>query len=221
MKFDNTLIYKKNSIWFISDTHFGHDNILKFEKGYHNFANIKEHDIEIITNWNAIVDFDDTVFFLGDFTMPKVNIEYVKSILAQLPGKIVWIYGNHDLVSTDLTLQKEFSKLANIIEFTNYKEILVEVKEPSNGRYKNSNIKPVKLFHYPIAEFSGMFKGHYHFYGHTHEKVYTIKNAYSVSTCLHNYSLVNFDTLDKKIKEINGSNRLREFNIRRVEGKTW
>jgi calcineurin-like phosphoesterase family protein len=58
MKVREELIYEPNKTQVISDTHFGHDNVLKFEAGYHNFANIEDHDKTIVTNWFATV-YDD------------------------------------------------------------------------------------------------------------------------------------------------------------------
>ena len=41
-------IYDPAKTWFISDPHFDHSNVLRFEEGFHNFKSIEEHDNEII-----------------------------------------------------------------------------------------------------------------------------------------------------------------------------
>ena len=51
--------------YFTSDLHFGHENILRFDK--RPFSSIKEHDEELIKRWNAKVKPGDTVYILGDF----------------------------------------------------------------------------------------------------------------------------------------------------------
>lgn len=220
MKLIENLIYDRNSTWFISDPHFGHANVLKFEEGYHNFKSIEEHDLEIVTNWYSKVHDTDTVFFLGDASMPKVKFDYVKNIFAKLPGKIVWLWGNHDYhIKANYHWQKELKSVANIIEFADYKEIFVTCKEVTDFPYKYEYVKPISLFHYPIAEPNGYFKKHYHFYGHTHENLYPIKNAYSVAVCLNGYSPVNYDELHKKIIEFNERlDRPGQPSIQRIKG---
>ena len=53
-----------NKIFYISDLHFGHDNIIKYDN--RPFKNTKEMEEKIIENWNNTVDNDDTVYILGD-----------------------------------------------------------------------------------------------------------------------------------------------------------
>lgn len=81
-----------NGLFLTSDTHFCHENILRFCK--RPFNSIEEHDKTLIDNWNSVVGPEDTVFHLGDFCFggyPKW-----KQIRDQLNGHIVLIRGNHD-----------------------------------------------------------------------------------------------------------------------------
>ena len=66
--------------YFISDTHFGHKNILKLDN--RNFKTIEEHDNTLIKNWNNAVGIDDDVFILGDISWYNATktIEIVKSL---------------------------------------------------------------------------------------------------------------------------------------------
>lgn len=105
--------------YFISDTHFGHSNILRYckrpfikESDLDNrgewkseyLANLrcKEMDSTIIKNWNSRVKDEDIVFFLGDFCFSKSSeapdskknaFDYYRS---QLKGNIIFFKGNHD-----------------------------------------------------------------------------------------------------------------------------
>jgi len=83
--------------WIISDTHFGHENIIKYEK--RPYVNAKHMDLFLIANWNKKVKNSDKVFHLGDFAFG--NKEYIKSIVAQLNGDIFLIIGNHDYKKAD------------------------------------------------------------------------------------------------------------------------
>ena len=52
-------------IYYISDTHFGHANMITIDN--RPFSNLKEMDDYIIKAWNSKVTNDDDVYFLGDF----------------------------------------------------------------------------------------------------------------------------------------------------------
>lgn len=80
-------------IWIISDTHFQHENILKFEPTRPG-STIQEHDEALIDNWNSVVKPGDKVYHLGDVVMG--NKETFPKLWAKLHGKKRLIVGNHD-----------------------------------------------------------------------------------------------------------------------------
>ena len=78
-------------IYFISDTHFSHSNIIKYCN--RPFNNVDIMNEALINNWNSIVNKNDIVYHLGDFTIDYDNLgELVK----KLNGKIYLIRGNHE-----------------------------------------------------------------------------------------------------------------------------
>ena len=79
-------------IFFTSDTHFGHANIMKYCK--RPFETVEEMDQAIIDNWNSVVRPEDIVFHLGDFGF--CGSLRLREIVDQLNGKIYLITGNHD-----------------------------------------------------------------------------------------------------------------------------
>jgi len=87
-------------IFFVSDTHFGHANILKFEKDgvrvRPEFSSIEEMNEFLIWQWNAKIKPDDKVYHLGDVCFG--GIETVRKIMPRLNGKKRLILGNHDRV---------------------------------------------------------------------------------------------------------------------------
>lgn len=82
-----------DNIFFTSDLHFGHKNILQFCN--RPFATTEEMDEALIQNWNSVIKPNDWVFNLGDFAFAPHWRWY--EILARLNGKHVLILGNHDI----------------------------------------------------------------------------------------------------------------------------
>lgn len=60
-------IYKfdPSEVWFTSDTHFGHENIIRYCG--RPFRNTEEMNAELIRRWRETVPEDGIVFHLGDF----------------------------------------------------------------------------------------------------------------------------------------------------------
>lgn len=81
------------NIWFISDTHFGHENIIKYEN--RPFTDTKEMDNFLIKNWNSVVKNGDKVFHLGDLVFKGDKIKSTE-LIVKLNGDITLIKGNHD-----------------------------------------------------------------------------------------------------------------------------
>lgn len=77
--------------FFTSDHHFGHANIIQYCK--RPFKNVEEMNEKLIENWNKIVSEQDTVYYLGDFSLSKAP---VLNITGRLKGKKILIAGNHD-----------------------------------------------------------------------------------------------------------------------------
>lgn len=90
---------------YISDTHFGHANIINFDK--RPFKSVEEMDEALIQNWNEVVHKDDTVNILGDFCWQKAS-RWIE-ILKQLKGNKILIRGNHDLKSFPHELKNYFA----------------------------------------------------------------------------------------------------------------
>lgn len=79
-------------IFFTSDTHFSHQNILSYCD--RPFNDTDEMDEAIIANWNRTVSPHDTVYHLGDIALGPIATSLPK--VARLNGHKIAILGNHD-----------------------------------------------------------------------------------------------------------------------------
>ena len=77
--------------YFIADTHFGHQNIIRFCD--RPFPDAETMDRALIANWNERVNDDDRVYILGDLLYRCVD---PIGILSQLKGRKHLLVGNHD-----------------------------------------------------------------------------------------------------------------------------
>ena len=84
------------NIFFISDTHFAHSNILTFlnqdGSNLRTFESVEHMDEHMVHCWNKTVSPNDKVYHLGDVRMSKKHLP----ILTRLNGEKVLIKGNHD-----------------------------------------------------------------------------------------------------------------------------
>lgn len=132
--------------YYISDLHFGHSNILKFDN--RPFFTTKEMDQEIIKRWNSKVKRGDCVYILGDFCWSR-DPEDWKYYLRKLNGQKFLIKGNHD-IRLPQDVKKMFAQICD------YKEV------------KDCG-KTIILSHYPIITYRSDYnKNVYMFYGHVH-----------------------------------------------------
>lgn len=78
----------RNNLWLISDTHFGHRNIIRYGE------RPESHEAIMLSNWIERVGEDDQILHLGDVTM-GAPARWEK-IISRLPGEKFLMKGNHD-----------------------------------------------------------------------------------------------------------------------------
>lgn len=84
------------NVFITSDTHFRHNNIIKYCN--RPFKNVDEMNNSLIKNWNSVVSNEDVVFHLGDFGFGSKD--QLSPIIKSLNGTIVMLHGNHKSLST-------------------------------------------------------------------------------------------------------------------------
>lgn len=80
------------AIFFTSDPHYWHLNVIKFCG--RPYATREDMNEDLIAGWNSIVQPQDTVYVLGDFCFGGTNKKI--AILERLQGYKILIKGNHD-----------------------------------------------------------------------------------------------------------------------------
>lgn len=120
-------------IYFSSDHHIGHDNIIRFcNRPFKDITDMNNHCIEM---WNNTIGPEDEIYYLGDFSY-KISKRNAKYFLQQLNGKKYMIKGNHDR-----TEYLNNFKNINLIEWWDYSH---DLTYEHNGKSYNFS-----LSHYP------------------------------------------------------------------------
>ena len=137
-------------IWFTSDQHWRHANILKFTNrdgtlirpGFRDLAHMDEHMMDM---WNQTVKpTGDKVYQCGDFCFNAADGE---KIIKRLHGHKRWIPGNHDKIK----------ELAKFFEKVNIWRIFKE--------------EGFIVTHVPIIEGCFRHKVVLNVHGHTHQNI--------------------------------------------------
>lgn len=172
-----------SNLFFTSDTHFGHANVIKYSN--RPFNNKDEMDEAIIENWNNAVSDKDIIYHLGDFSFRDYN--QTKNILRRLKGHKHFLFGNHDQV---------FKKNKDLFGFfesvSDYKEI-------------KWNDRKIVLIHYPLLTWNKGHHGAFHLHGHCHGSVNHLNRGTTrvdVGVDNFNYTPVSVDTIEDLFKNV-------------------
>lgn len=117
----------EEKIYFFSDAHFDHKNIIKYCN--RPFNSTSEMNQILVGNWQDSVGDNDIVFFLGDMSYGKdrKSIDYW---LGKLTGKVSYIRGNHD---TDIINRANVIHSHYGIKYNDYQFLLMHDPHRPNG----------------------------------------------------------------------------------------
>ncbi len=164
-----------HKIWFTSDTHFGHDG----EARRRGFASAREHDEELIQNWNAFVKKDDVIFHLGDFTC-NAKSDVQERVFRRLNGKKYLVLGNHD---NDATLALGWAAPP-------VQRMIVQI-----GKQEHV------LDHYAGRTWYGSFHGSIQLYGHSHGRMPETRQSCDVGVDVWNKCPASIDQIHALIAD--------------------
>jgi calcineurin-like phosphoesterase family protein len=146
----------KTKIFFTSDLHFGHKNIIKYcERPY---QNVDEMNIELRTNWNLKVGKNDVVFVIGDFAFAKEAV--LSDLIWSLNGKIYLVPGNHDNLD-------EYGKIMSKNPALKEKFVIVPQLFEVDIQVEDEKLRFV-CCHYAMRVWNKSHYGSIQLYGHSH-----------------------------------------------------
>lgn len=184
----------KVKTWLISDTHFGHRNILTFktfdgkiERSLRDFKDVDHMDWTMVANWNKVVGPEDKVYHLGDVAICTWN--HLHPILSSLNGRKVLIKGNHDT-----------------LKLSQYAQHFYDIR----GYHI---LDGILLAHIPIhPESLSRWKGQVH--GHLHANKMKEPFYMNVSVEQINYTPIDFEEV-KKYFDTHGRHRTNDVDERK------
>lgn len=166
------------SVYVISDTHFGHKNILKFRN---EFETIEEHDCVISTNIAQMCGKRDSLYILGDVCLSAGGFESLKWIAERVEHLHI-VLGNHDNERKGSPSVEDYTKLCK-------------------GVYGMKAYKSAWLTHAPVHPEE--LRGKYNIHGHVHSNSVDDPRYFNVSCEAVNYKPVNMVDVFEQLKERN------------------
>ena len=160
------------NIFFTSDTHYNHKNIVRGTTEWkqennpypvdrtRDFNTLEEHNTELVKSINSIVKPDDILYHLGDWSFG--GHENIKKFREQLHCKeIHLIFGNHDQ-----HIEKAGSPYRELFTSTqHYLELNLRIDSMKSGQYGKTKIC---LSHFAHRIWNKAHHGAIHLYGHSH-----------------------------------------------------
>lgn len=183
-----------DNVFFTSDTHFNHQNIILYCN--RPFDTIEEMNEKLVQNWNERVPVDGIVFHCGDFALG--GSEAWNKILPRLNGQIHLILGNHDIKNFRQGYADNFASVQE--------QLTVDVGK-----------RRLILTHFPLLCYHGTWRteqncwnvhGHVHLcknkYDNNGKDFERMKLAfptqYDVGVDLNDYTPMSFEELENRVK---------------------
>lgn len=184
-------IEDSSKIFFTSDTHFNHKNIILYCQ--RPFETVEKMNEVLIANWNSKVPSDGIVFHCGDFALG--GSEAWHKIMPRLNGKIHLILGNHDLKNFRQGYADSFASVQE--------QLTIDIGK-----------KKIILTHFPLLCYHGTWGSEmnvWNLMGHVHtlksnnsgkdfERLqYLFPTQYDVGVDFNNYTPISFQEVKEKI----------------------
>lgn len=145
-------------IWFTSDTHYGHSNIVRGQskwdgrRGTRDFETVEEMNAALVEGINKHVKKHDILYHLGDWSFGgRDNIEVFRN---KLNVDIIHLcFGNHD---------------HHIVKYEAYRELFCTTQSVRQMKLEGHEFF---LSHYSHRVWDRAHHGAIHLYGHSHDSL--------------------------------------------------
>lgn len=199
-------------VFFISDTHIGHKNILRFSperiKAFNlrNDDDIQKHDDYIINMFNTMTKRGDHVYIIGDFIMTPQD-QAIK-ILHRIKSNGVILHlivGNHDKSTKNMNNMFESIDLIKNVTF-----------KQSTFPFLGMDLQVV-MCHYPFKSWSNKCRGSLNLYGHVHNNSPWLDDSddlalnVGLDASFSNYELIPLEKVWKWYKNRIGDNNPKDY----------
>ena len=162
-----------STVWFTSDEHYGHRNIIKYCN--RPFEDVNDMDSILIFNHNCNVNNEDWVIHGGDFSMIRNKETVYRKYISYLKGKHVFLRGSHDYWMRD---------------GTRYGEIW----ERRFGEYY------IVVCHYAMRVWPRSHYGSFMLYGHSHGNLPPVGKQHDIGVDNNNYRPISLDEVIEIMK---------------------
>jgi calcineurin-like phosphoesterase family protein len=162
------VLEKGQSLFFTSDTHYGHTNICRATTRWtdadnvtRDFKSLEHMNTTIVDNINEIVGENDILIHLGDFSFG--GFENITEFRSRIICKnIHLVLGNHDH-----HIERNKDDIRRLFTSVNH-YINLDIRRPSTVKKGEIDKFNFILMHFPIASWDGMNDGVMHLHGHVH-----------------------------------------------------
>jgi calcineurin-like phosphoesterase family protein len=187
----------KKNVFFTSDFHLFHNNVLKYDN--RPFTDVNEMHVVLEGGWNEVVKPNDIVIYLGDLSFARREDKAsVEAMLNRLNGTIHFVMGNHD----------KFDDIKKVTRFQSVQDYL-EVRIKHVLDY-NEVETLFCCMHYPIYSWNKSHHGSYHVHGHCHGNLhhgedanyYWNRRAIDVGCMLHDYKPISYTQVIEKLSHV-------------------
>ena len=158
--------------YWIADPHLGHFKIIQHCN--RPFKTVEEMDETIIGNCNAIIQKNDIVYCIGDFTFKKPDI-----YLDRLKGNWTLIRGNHD---------------PNSVVRSKFKEVVESKIIKVNGQ-------GIFMSHFAHRVWPHSYYGFFHLFGHSHGTLCDLGKSCDVGVDVWNFKPVSFEEIKNRFEK--------------------
>lgn len=183
---------ENRNIWFSSDFHYWHKNIVLGESVWHNretncrrFNTVQEMSRHLVQQFNSYVSKDDILFFLGDWSFG--GIQNIWNLRKQLNVKeIHFLFGNHDhhIINNKVLPNCHYRDVDSVLKSEELGTAFFDGPDETHPvkaqdlftsvhHYLEVEIDKINvcLMHYPIEEWNDRHQKTFHLHGHSHGNI--------------------------------------------------